>query len=284
MFYAPMANRCRIGTILIVAIARACTALVDRSGVGRFLRSMQATLNCTWLIAMISDLMFSGAGHQQPLVIVRRRGTKAMRLSIDPRDASVRLSLPLRAPLRPALVWAAGKRGWIEAELAKMPRAQPIAPGMCLMVAGEAVVLNWSADHPRMPKLLAGTLRVGGPGNQMPARVIRFLKRLALETLARETHDLAALHGITVGKIGIGDPKSRWGSCASSGDIRYSWRLILAPSHVRVATVAHEVAHRVHMNHSREFHDLVAKLIGADPAPARRWLRANGTALHWIGR
>ena len=48
--------------------------------------------------------------------------------------------------------------------------------------------------------------------------------------------------------------------------------------------VAHEVAHRIHMNHSREFHDLVARLYGADPAPARRWLRANGTGLHWFGR
>ena len=229
-------------------------------------------------------LTFSGGGRDQPLVIVRRRGAKGMRLSIDPRDASVRLSLPLRAPLRPALTWAAGKRAWIEAELAKMPTTEPIVPGMRTMVAGEDMVLDWHPDYPRTPKLGAGILRVGGPIEQMPARVLRFLKRHALETLARETRELAAAHGIVVPKVAVGDPKSRWGSCAASGDIRYSWRLILAPSHVRRATVAHEVAHRIHMNHSREFHDLVGQLYGADPAPARRWLRANGTALHWFGR
>jgi predicted metal-dependent hydrolase len=229
-------------------------------------------------------LIFSGGGREQPLVIIRRRGTKGMRLCIDPRDASVRLSLPLRAPLRPALTWAAGKRAWIEAELAKMPTAEPIVPGMRTMVAGEDVVLDWQPDYPRTPKLGAGVLRVGGPIEQMPARVLRFLKRVALETLTRETCELAATHGITISKVGVGDPKSRWGSCASSGDIRYSWRLILAPSHVRLATVAHEVAHRVHMNHGSDFHDLVARLYGADPAPARRWLRANGIALHWLGR
>jgi predicted metal-dependent hydrolase len=245
---------------------------------------MQATSKCILSSVMTSELSFSGGGREQPLVVIRRRGAKGMRLSIDPRDASVRLSLPLRAPLRPALAWAADKRAWIEAELAKMPKAQPITPGMRLMVAGEEVVISWSADHPRMPTLLAGSLRVGGPIEQMPARVLRFLKRLALETLMRETLDLAAVHNIEISKVGIGDPKSRWGSCASTGDIRYSWRLILAPSHVRLATVAHEVAHRVHMNHSREFHTLVARLYGADPAPARRWLRANGTALHWVGR
>ena len=245
---------------------------------------MRVILRCIWLIAMTSDLMFSGGGRAQPLVIIRRRGAKGMRLSIDPRDASVRLSLSLRAPLRPALTWAAGKRAWIEAELAKMPRGEPIVPGMRFTVAGDDVALDWSATYPRNPVLVSGRLRVGGPVEQMPARVLRFLKRLALETLTRETLDLASAHGITISKVGVGDPKSRWGSCASSGDIRYSWRLILAPSHVRLATVAHEVAHRVHMNHSREFHELVATLYDADPSPARRWLRANGTALHWFGR
>jgi len=231
-----------------------------------------------------SDLLFSGGGREQPLVIVRARRARGLRLSIDPRDASVRLSMPLREPLRPALKWAAGKRAWIEAALANMPQAQPITPGMRLTVAGNDVVLDWSAAHPRLPRLCSDILTVGGPIELMPARVARFLRRLAQDTLDRETRELAAAHGITVAKVGVGDPKSRWGSCSASGDIRYSWRLILAPDHVRLATVAHEVAHRVHMNHSREFHALVALLYGADPAPSRKWLRANGTALHWIGR
>jgi predicted metal-dependent hydrolase len=233
---------------------------------------------------MTSELMFSGGGRERPLIIIRRRTAKGMRLSVDPRDASVRLSLPLRAPLRPALAWAAGKRVWIEAELAKMPTGQRIEPGIRLTVAGDNVVLDWNPAYPRMPHLLPGSLRVGGPIDQMPARVMRFLKRIALDTLERETRALAAAHGITIAKVGVGDPKSRWGSCASSGDIRYSWRLILAPRHVRLATVAHEVAHRVHMNHSREFHALVSHLYNGKPAPARQWLRANGTTLHWFGR
>ncbi|HVJ02987.1 MAG TPA: M48 family metallopeptidase, partial [Sphingomonas sp.] len=84
--------------------------------------------------------------------------------------------------------------------------------------------------------------------------------------------------------VSIGDPRGRWGSCASSGAIRYSWRLILAPQHVRRATVAHEVAHRIHMNHSPAFHRLVALLYEADPTPAREWLRRNGAMLHRVGR
>ncbi|RZM07009.1 MAG: DUF45 domain-containing protein, partial [Sphingomonas sp.] len=115
-------------------------------------------------------------------------------------------------------------------------------------------------------------------------RVEAWLKRQALDLLAAETREYAAKAGVTVAHVAVGDAKGRWGSCASSGTIRYSWRLLLAPGHVRRATVAHEVAHRVHMNHGSDFHALVALLFEADPAPARTWLRAHGAALHWFGR
>src|SRR3546814_14832740 len=89
---------------------------------------------------------------------------------------------------------------------------------------------------------------------------------------------------VTVGRIGGGDPVSRWGICSESGTIRYSWRLVLAPEWVRRATVAHEVAHRDHMDHGPDFHALVERLLEADPTPARLWLRRNGAGLHRIGR
>lgn len=245
---------------------------------------MRATSKCTWSIAPMSELLFSGGGRERMLTIVRRRGTKSMRLSIDPRDATIKLSLPMRAPLRPAISWAAAKRIWIENQLANMPAGQPIRPGMVFMLGGNDVRLDWSAAYPRTPMLSENTIRVGGPPEQLAARLLRFLKRHALVTLDRESRALAALHGIDLNKVGVGDPRSRWGSCTSSGDIRYSWRLILAPGHVRLATVAHEVAHRVHMNHGPAFHTLVETLYGDDPSPARAWLRAHGAALHWFGR
>jgi predicted metal-dependent hydrolase len=101
--------------------------------------------------------------------------------------------------------------------------------------------------------------------------------------LVAETRTLADAHGIGVGSVTVGDPRSRWGSCTAAGDIRYSWRLIMAPSTVRHATVAHELAHRVHMDHGGAFHALVAELLGADPAPARAWLRRHGSSLYWVG-
>jgi predicted metal-dependent hydrolase len=54
----------------------------------------------------------------------------------------------------------------------------------------------------------------------------------------------------------------------------------MAPGEVRRATVAHEVAHRIHMHHGPEFHALVDELNGGPVTAARRWLKAHGRELH----
>jgi predicted metal-dependent hydrolase len=118
----------------------------------------------------------------------------------------------------------------------------------------------------------------------MPGRLLRWLRASAKDILEADTREIAATQSITIASVSVGDPKARWGSCTSSGDIRYSWRLILAPAYVRRATVAHEVAHRIHMDHSRAFHRLAATLYGGDPSPAREWLRRHGARLYWFGR
>lgn len=234
--------------------------------------------------APASEPVFRGGGRARPLTIVRHSAARTLKLVVDPRDATVRLTLPHRQSLRGAVSWASGKRAWVEAQLDRLPQPQPIIPGMNFNIGDDVMMLIWLPERPRRVSRAGNQLLVGGPLDGLPARLLRWLRGQALETLARETHALAAAHGITVSSVGVGDPKARWGSCASSGAIRYSWRLILAPVYVRRATVAHEVAHLVHMNHGPGFHALVATLNGCDPAPARRWLRANGAALYWFGR
>jgi predicted metal-dependent hydrolase len=218
------------------------------------------------------------------LTVIRSPRARNMRLMVDPRSGEVKLTIPKRGALAPAMKWAATKQGWIDAQIAKLPTAQPISNGTTFVVAGEEVQIDWSEAYPRAPMLVRETLRVGGPHEGLSARVIRWLKREAKTLLDAETRDYAAQIGVSIANVGVGDPVSRWGSCAVSGDIRYSWRLILAPDHVRRATVAHEVAHRVHMNHGPAFHALVSDIFEGDPAKARDWLRANGTSLHWFGR
>ena len=207
-----------------------------------------------------------------------------MRLSVDPRNGEVRLILPKRAALKPALAWVEGQRGWIETALAALPSTHPILPGEEIPFEGGLLTVDWDAGRSRTVRREGNRLVLGGPEEMVSPRILRWLRAQAAVALERETRDYAEKAGVTVARVTIGDPRARWGSCSASGDIRYSWRLILAPPAVREATIAHEVAHRLHMHHGPEFHAAVEKLLGRNPAAEREWLRVNGSALYWLGR
>jgi predicted metal-dependent hydrolase len=240
------------------------------------------------MMPAISNIISStvNSEHQlagAPLTLRVSSRARRMRLHVDPRTRSVTLTVPKRVSQRRALAWAAGHHSWVERALAAIPEPVALAPGAIVPLYGLPHRLDWDPARPRRIERGEGRLVAGGPETGLDRRLLRWLKAHALEVLGRETREFAHLAGVTVTRIGVGDPVSRWGSCSSTGTIRYSWRLILAPEFVRRATVAHEVAHRVHLNHGPGFHALVAALLGADPKPARAWLKREGAALHRIG-
>ncbi|MGN6278444.1 MAG: M48 family metallopeptidase [Sphingomonas sp.] len=216
--------------------------------------------------------------------IVRNARARRVRLTVDPTSGRARLTLPKRAALKPALKWAEQQQAWLATQRARLPEGRPFAHHATLPYRGETVTIDWSADRPRRVALDGERLVVGGPAEGLSRRVETWLRRSALELLREETAFFAERAGVTVSAVSIGDPRGRWGSCSSAGAIRYSWRLILAPDSVRRATVAHEVAHRIHMHHGPDFHAFAAEVLGDDPTPARAWLKRHGAALHWVGR
>lgn len=216
--------------------------------------------------------------------IVRNPRARRIRLIVDPTSGVARLTLPRRAALKPALKWVEEQHAWVEAQRARLPQGRPFVPGATIPFRGVNLTLEWSLDKPRRVVLDGDQLKVGGPIEAVPRRVETWLRRTALELLIEETDLFAARAGVSVARVSLGDPRGRWGSCSADGAIRYSWRLILAPDFVRRATVAHEVAHRVHMNHGPAFHALVEEIFAQDPDPAGVWLRHHGAALHWVGK
>lgn len=207
-----------------------------------------------------------------------------MRLAVDPRDGAVKLTLPRRAALGPALKWAESQRAWVERALAKLPAPEMLGPGSVIPFEGVELRIEWRSDGSRTVKREGDRLILGGPEEMVKARVLRWLRAEAARLLESETRTVAARAGVTVGRVRVGDPRSRWGSCSSSGDIAYSWRLILMPPAVREATVVHEVAHRLHMHHGPEFHEEVERLLGRAPKAERAWLKAHGAAMQRVGR
>lgn len=96
----------------------------------------------------------------------------------------------------------------------------------------------------------------------VPARVAYFAPRI----------------GVSYGRITLRCQKTRWGSCSAKGNLNFNVLLMLAPPEVLDYVVVHELCHRLEMNHSPRFWELVAR---HDPAykEHKAWLRAHGTAL-----
>lgn len=232
---------------------------------------------------MTDGVIRLAGGEAVPLKILRHPTARNYRLRVD-RAGVVRLTCPARASERRAAEWARQQADWIAGELERRRAVGcRLVDGAVFPLEGEDCRIVATGQATRRILAAQGCLHVGGPAAHVGARVLRWLKALARDRLGEETRALAATHGLALGEVSIGDPAGRWGSCTARGDIRYSWRLILAPPEVRIATVAHEVAHLRHMDHSPAFHAFHRAICPADTVAARAWLRANGAALHAVG-
>jgi predicted metal-dependent hydrolase len=215
-----------------------------------------------------------------PAIDIRvRRSGQARRfvLRVAGRGAAPVMTVPAGASLAEARRFASAQEAWLRRTLAALPQPVAVAAGTRLPVAGrEAVVVPGGRSH-HDPE--AGLLMLPGPGNRLAAQAAVFLQEAARAACAGAVTHFARLVGRRHGAISLRDPRSRWGSCTSRGDLMFSWRLAMAPPEVLRYVVAHEVAHLVELNHSARFWSLVERL-DPDHAPARDWLRRRGAELH----
>jgi len=221
------------------------------------------------------------SGQTIPVTVRLSPRARRMALRLHPAVDSVELVLPAGASLAVALGFLDGKRGWIAAQVARMPPRIPFVDGATIPVLGSdrELVLH-ELERGRRPvfQLTERQIEVTVDAGSLARRTRAGLADLARDRLAAKSRTLAQRLGKAVARVSVGDPHSRWGSCASSGNIRYSWRLVLAPEPIMDYVVAHEVAHLAEMNHSVRFWRLVAELEpGLDEA--RAWLKRHGPQL-----
>jgi predicted metal-dependent hydrolase len=223
-------------------------------------------------------------GLAWPIELRPHPRARAIRLRLDEARERLILTVPRRMSRRTALDWAQGQHDWIAAQLAKLQPGEPFVRGAEIPFEGRTILLHWQPSLPRTPRLSADVLACGGLEAAFAGRIERHLRAEARRRLSEETAEAARRAGVTVRAVAIGDASSRWGSCSSTGAIRYNWRLILAPPHLLRWVVAHEVAHRKHMDHGTAFKALEAELYDGNVAAARAELRALGPRLKRIGR
>lgn len=209
-----------------------------------------------------------------PVEVLLRRNARAKRFSlrVSRSDGRVSLSLPVWASEAEALGFLHEREAWVRTHLGRAPGVRAARIGAEVPICG--VPRPVLAGTGRAAQFIDGVIHVPEGPREGP-RIKALLGVMARERL----HAAVAAHAKSIGKrygnITLRDPRTRWGSCSSKGDLMFSWRLIMTPPEILDYVAAHEVAHLVEMNHSIRFWNLCKQLCPTTDQH-RRWMRANG--------
>ena len=214
-----------------------------------------------------------------PIDVSLRRSARAKRMSlrISGLDGKVTLTLPRFVAEAEGRAFLRDKESWLRGHLEGQAAPVPVGFGSELPVEGDLLRIVPGAG--RAVKRVGDLLEVPGAEAQVARRVETWVKARARTRLGAAVDLYAARLGRTPSRITLRDTRSRWGSCAATGALSFSWRLILAPPEILDYVAAHEVAHLKEMNHSQRFWDVVTEIHGPWQE-ARRWLRREGPGLH----
>lgn len=215
-----------------------------------------------------------------PLLVRPHATARRMTLRLSPDGNEARVTVPLGVPLREGANFALSRLSWLAAQRAAAPERKPVGHGDTVPFRGDELRIEWHAAAKRMPVASEGTLRLGGPRENLDRRIQRWLEAEALALCRADLAEYCRAAGVAMPDLRLSRATRRWGSCSTSGTVRINWRLVMAPDAVRRSVVAHEVAHLVHFDHSPQFHALLGRLFGAGLPAADRWLKREGRTLY----
>ena len=98
------------------------------------------------------------------------------------------------------------------------------------------------------------------PREFTPEEKKRLVKKARI-LITQRVEYYAPIVGVSYNRIAIKDAKTRWGSCSRDGNLNFSFRLVLKPLELLDYVVVHELCHRIHMNHSKEFWQEVERVL-----------------------
>jgi len=218
------------------------------------------------------------------LQIVRsRRRTLALQVRPDG-------SLLVRAPHflgDPAIrKFISQKSGWIEKttrlvhERASLHRPKQFAEGETFLYLGKEYPLHIAEDM--YGKLIFEDRFILAEKYRSKARRLfeKWYKEEAFSIFTSRCMFYAEKMEVRYKTISLTSARSRWGSCTPKGDLRFNWRLVMAPAEILDYVVVHELAHLKELNHSSRFWQ---KVETACPSykTARKWLKQSSLSLNF---
>jgi hypothetical protein len=235
-------------------------------------------------------------GLDAPVEVRRHPSARRLTLRVSNSRRAVVVTMPLEVRDEEARHFLERHLDWVRERLSAIPMAVPFEHGAELPLRGETHGLAFVGLRPRsiVDDIVRPVVWTERPADALPKVCVsghvehapRRLKDWLISEARKDLCERVAVHAerlkLRPRRLSVRDQSSRWGSCSTSGQLCFSWRLILAPRFVLDYVAAHEVAHLKEMNHGPRFWALVERAMPEMQA-AKKWLATHGARLHAIG-
>lgn len=194
---------------------------------------------------------------------MRRSNRRTLALTLD-RQGRLIAHAPLRMPLRTIEAFILEKQDWIARKRQELSAAESrtcgfsLEEGGCIPYLGGRVRISY--DSVRRATMQDGVLTL--PRTGRPAQhVLNWLAEQARRELPAYVEKWAHRMQVYPTALSFGYAKARYGSMTSDGRMRLNMALMHFPPQYIDYVVVHELAHRVHPDHSPAFHAYVESML-----------------------
>lgn len=194
---------------------------------------------------------------------LRRSNRRTLALTLD-RQGRLIIHAPMRMPLRTIEAFLLEKQDWIARKRQELSAAGSrmsgfsLEEGGCIPYLGGRVRISY--DSVRRATMQDGVLtlpRTGRPAQQ----VLNWLAEQARRELPSYVEKWSKRMNVYPTALSFCYAKARYGSMTSDGRMRLNMALMHFPPQYIDYVVVHELAHRVHPDHSPAFHAYVESML-----------------------
>ncbi|MFC0445648.1 M48 family metallopeptidase [Pseudidiomarina halophila] len=214
------------------------------------------------------------------------RSKKRRSVAIKVRDGEVQVHAPWALSETKIQQFVASKEAWIQKHLQRQQQqlagVQPRnwQAGERLRWLGQPLTLQVRTatrkNCCRENDALIATVTTRSNPEKEPKGIVRaWYQQRAKQWLDDFFSDWPQNHPLQPNSWEVGGFSGKWGHCSRKGELKFSWKLWLAPEWVVRNVVIHELCHLAEFNHSARFWQWVARY-SDDYQAAEQWLRQHG--------
>ena len=217
-----------------------------------------------------------------PVKISRRRNVKRVIMRV--REGAIHLSAPPHLADSDAMNFIAQNQQWISEQLQNEDVSLTHNGKPAILFKGEItpiVIYNNPKRSPQYVEHKNNEIIINIPPNSRlkPSYLLeKWLIDQAQVAISLALGEILSLIDYGPTAVSIRAQKTLWGSCSTTGRLSFNWRLILATPEALHYVVAHETAHLIHHNHSKQFWDEVEAIM-PDYKIHQKWLKKNQASL-----